>query len=139
MLTISPQMLFFAPQPLTHTIMGLDQYAYTRKGKTQTEIAYWRKHNALQGWMETLWESKGFPRKHKEDSSFNCVELRIVKKDLDQLEKDVVAGKLPKTQGFFFGSDSSENEEYKRDTLEFVANARQLIAEGKRVYYNSWW
>ena len=119
--------------------MGLDQYAYTRKGKTQTEIACWRKHNALQGWMETLWESKGFPRQHKEDFSFNCVELRIVKKDLDQLEKDVVAGNLPKTVGFFFGADSSDDEYYKEKTLEFVANARQLIAEGKRVYYNSWW
>lgn len=119
--------------------MGLDQYAYTRKGKEKQEIAYWRKHNALQGWMERLWESKGFPRKHKEDSSFNCVELRIIKKDLDQLEKDVVAGKLPKTQGFFFGSDSSEDEYCKKKTLEFVADARQAIASGERVYYNSWW
>ena len=36
--------------------MGLDQFAYTTKGKEKEEIAYWRKHNALHGWMENLWE-----------------------------------------------------------------------------------
>ena len=25
------------------------------------ELAYWRKHNRLHGWMEELWESKGKP------------------------------------------------------------------------------
>ena len=60
--------------------MGLDQYAYVagRTGqrdeywnqhdlpedqRTVTkprEIAYWRKHPNLQGWMERLWEEKKF-------------------------------------------------------------------------------
>ena len=33
--------------------MGLDQYAFSEnKDGERTEIAYWRKHNRLQGWME---------------------------------------------------------------------------------------
>jgi len=42
--------------------MGLDQFAYSvdAKGKRE-EIAYWRKHPNLQGWMEALWIEKGYP------------------------------------------------------------------------------
>lgn len=40
--------------------MGLDQYASIRKdGQEDQEIAYWRKHPNLQGWMEQLWREKG--------------------------------------------------------------------------------
>ena len=51
--------------------MGLDQYATARKGEARTddegytyyedskELAYWRKHPSLQGWMEDLWIEKG--------------------------------------------------------------------------------
>ena len=119
--------------------MGLDQYAYTKKGKDKVEIAYWRKHNALQGWMEKLWEEKGRPRQHKEDPSFNCVPLQLNRKNLDRLEKDVLNNELPETRGFFFGSDSREDDGYKQKTLEFVANARQAIANGEKVFYSSWW
>ena len=38
--------------------MGLDMYAYEVSGDTKTEIMYWRKHNALHGWMESLWSTK---------------------------------------------------------------------------------
>ena len=39
-------------------------------------------------------------------------------------------------EGFFFGvSDGSE----KDDDLAFIARARLAIAEGKAVYYDSWW
>ena len=42
--------------------MGLDMYAYIARKKSEDfnsarEIAYWRKHPNLQGWMENLWES----------------------------------------------------------------------------------
>ena len=40
--------------------MGLDMYAYVGT-EGQCELAYWRKHPNLHGWMEKLWESKGKP------------------------------------------------------------------------------
>ena len=119
--------------------MGLDQYAYTKQGKEKQEIAYWRKHNALHGWMENLWEERGCPRQHKNDSSFNCVPLQLSAKHLDRLEKDILANNLPETQGFFFGTDSRDDDHYKQKTLKFIATARQAIKEGKKVFYDSWW
>ena len=46
--------------------MGLDQYAYARpprkrNGDDDEQICEWRKHNRLQGWMQQLWEEKGYP------------------------------------------------------------------------------
>ena len=36
--------------------MGLDQYAYVLREDGETlEIARWRKHPDLHGWMEKLW------------------------------------------------------------------------------------
>jgi hypothetical protein len=56
--------------------------------------------------------------------------------DLDALEQDIRENRLPETEGFFFGaSDGSEID----DDLEFVAKARAALAEGKTVFYRSWW
>lgn len=136
--------------------MGLDQYAYaTDSNDEQEEIAYWRKHNRLQGWMEQLWEDKGSPNSKDSDSQamgdFNCVPLEITQDDLDALEADVCSKALPETGGFFFGDDSfgwttedgeqykGKDYHYKPDDLEFIEKARQAIAEDKKVYYNSWY
>lgn len=46
------------------------------------------------------------------------------------------AGDLPPTIGFFFGqSDGTEMEE----DLLFVTQARDAIARGYTVFYDSWW
>jgi hypothetical protein len=47
-------------------------------------------------------------------------------------------GKLPQTQGFFFGNSQLDEEEVK-DDLEFIRDAREAIAAGEYVYYTSWW
>ena len=53
--------------------MGLDQTAYTKKiNGDHVEIQYWRKHNALDGWMESLWRTKG------NDGQWNCQELELL-------------------------------------------------------------
>ena len=119
--------------------MGLDQFAYAKQGKEKQEIAYWRKHNALHGWMENLWDERGRPRQHKNDLSFNCVPLQLNAKHLDRLEKDILAGDLPETAGFFFGQDSRNDYYYKEKTLAFIATARQAIKDGKKVFYDSRW
>ena len=142
--------------------MGLDQYAYVaaKEGeydqyyeeydadddaKTVTkprEIAYWRKHPNLQGWMENLWKfrllAKGKePKESTWGSSFNGIELELTWEDLEQLEADINEGLLPRTSGFFFGDDSSDY--YKEQDLEFIKQARSEIFCGLRVFYNSSW
>ena len=137
--------------------MGLDMYAYvgtkgqrneyneqegdwdpdTREWKTQgpvtrpREIAYWRKHPNLHGWMQRLWESQG------NDGDFNGDELELTWADLDELEQAVTHGQLPATGGFFFGKDSDEH--YRAQDLEFIKNARAELFLGLKVFYNSSW
>lgn len=122
--------------------MGLDQFAFVRASRPatpvdfdsaedDTELHYWRKHPNLQGWMEKLYRRKG-----GKDESFNCVPVELTGEDLDALEMAVRGNELPETTGFFFGrSDGSEVE----DDLKFIRKAREAIAEGKAVFYYSWW
>ncbi len=122
--------------------MGLDQFAYTVDNNGETEeLAYWRKHPNLQGWMENLWVSKGYPNRHEDDDSgmsqFNCVPLELTHEDLNSLEEAVNNGNMPSTAGFFFGSDSDEH--YKENDLEFIRKAREALDSGLVVMYDSWW
>jgi hypothetical protein len=134
--------------------MGLDMYAYvaakegqqreyyegcgfidgkyTNPNVTQPrEIAYWRKHPNLHGWMKKVWESRG------NSGSFNGDELELTYKDLEVLELDIIAGTLPGTLGFFFGNDADDH--YREQDLEFIKNARAELFMGLKVFYNSSW
>lgn len=148
--------------------MGLDQYAYVaacagqntewwdgaeldpdtrdyRNSKLDKprELAYWRKHPNLQGWMEHLWHKKrnteGNPVVEDADDmgTFNGVELELTWQDIDELEKAVKKRKLPSTQGFFFGNDADQH--YYDQDLEFIKNARAELFLGLKVFYNSSW
>lgn len=140
--------------------MGLDQYAYVaikeksfddyygqaeaEQGKLSRprEIAYWRKHPNLQGWMEQLWlrrlDAQGkTPQEGPLGSGFNGVELELTWADLDVLEQDIREGRLPPTQGFFFGEGSDDH--YREQDLKFVQQARAELFTGLRVFYNSSW
>lgn len=122
--------------------MGLDMTAYTRaKGAEQTtEIQYWRKHNALHGLMEEIWRDKAALRGDDlEGETFNCVELPLNEADIDYIEARVRSSQLPMTEGFFFGNDSRFDDSDKEADLEFIAKAREALAKGEEVYYNSWW
>ncbi len=55
--------------------------------------------------------------------------------DLDRLEEAVRNGRLPKTEGYFFGE--SRLEEIDHD-LAFIAGARNLMRDGWNVFYDSW-
>lgn len=127
--------------------MGLDQYAYAGRftpekqvafknpeGVELKDLAYWRKHSSLQGWMQRLAVEKGFDYA---PDNFNCTPVVLTGEDLDRLEKDVKARALPKTGGFFFGN--GRDGDYYDEDLVFIAKARVLIAEGLTVFYNSWW
>jgi len=123
--------------------MGLDQYATARKGEARTddegytyyedskELAYWRKHPSLQGWMEDLWIEKG------NSGEFNCVDVELTLGDLDSMEEALDENALPETVGFFFGENSEEH--YAEQDREFIVNARAAIKQGYTVVYTSWW
>ena len=147
--------------------MGLDQYAYVaaRAGQNSEwwdgaeldadtrdyrndkvtkprELAYWRKHPNLQGWMESLWkrrmhESNQDIPESEWGSSFNGIELELTAEDLDELERAVKKRKLPATSGFFFGGDSDQR--YYQQDLEFIQAARAELFMGLKVFYNSSW
>jgi hypothetical protein len=136
--------------------MGLDMYAYAgRSGqrgefyeKAQwnedtkefdspvskpVELAYWRKHPSLHGWMEQLWQK----RNPDDMSSFNGIELELTWQDVDDLEQAVRHGQLPFTEGLFFGKPA-DNVYYEED-LKFCVNAKAELFLGLKVFYNSSW
>ncbi len=139
--------------------MGLDQYATARKGEPRKvpqtwtttdadgneeevveyynewddiiELATWRKHPNLQGWMEELWYEKGG------EGEFNCVELELTLENLDALEATLDEETLPETAGFFFGGNADDH--YAEADREFIVQARAAIKQGYTVVYSSWW
>ena len=143
--------------------MGLDQYAYAAASDTQSQefwdnydvntesssvqkpkdLAYWRKHPNLQGWMEQLWIAKGSPGAdtqspyQQESVMFNGVQLELTWEDIEQLERAVKEGRLPQTQGFFFGDPSDDR--YREQDLGFCRAARTELFLGLKVFYNSSW
>ena len=139
--------------------MGLDQYATARKGEphkvpqtwTTTdadgneeeiveyyyewedskELAYWRKHPNLQGWMSDLFYEKGG------EGEFNCQDVELTLEDLDALEESLDDESLPETAGFFFGNNADDH--YVEQDREFIREARAAIKQGYTVVYSSWW
>ena len=130
--------------------MGLDMYAFRVKAEyviddfnirgqdagredDLEELAYWRKHHDLHGWMERLYRSKGGDKE-----SFNCVPVRLTMQDLQLLEHDVLNSRLPETQGFFFGTNPPDEWTMEQD-MKFIVSAKMAITQGDAVYYDSWW
>ena len=123
--------------------MGLDQYATARKGEPQQdaegytyyedaiELAYWRKHPNLQGWMSDLFYEKGG------EGEFNCQDVVLTLEDLDALEESLDDESLPETAGFFFGGNADDH--YAEADREFIVQARAAIKQGYTVTYSSWW
>jgi len=141
--------------------MGLDMYAYVaaRAGQQAEfyegsewdpdhkehrnpnvnkprDIAYWRKHPNLHGWMAQLW-LKREGNALREADNFNGIEMELTAEDLDDLELAVKKRRLPGTSGFFFGSDADKH--YYNDDLKFIQEARAEMFLGLKVFYNSSW
>lgn len=123
-----------------------DEDSNPNPNPTRREIHYWRKHNALHAWMQDLWESRGsrLPDGKAGGSprDFNCVPIELTEEDLKKLEEDIRGRKLEPTDGFFFGGTDYTDEDWdwhEKDDLQFIADARQEIADGGRVFYDSWW
>lgn len=113
--------------------MGLDQQAYTKDKDGQCiSIQDWRKHNALDGWMQNLWVAKGGT------GDWNCAEVELTQKDLDCLKWRTEEDELPETVGFFYGGDSRGCPYRKQETLDFIKEAGKLLSKGEKVYYSAW-
>ena len=150
--------------------MGLDMYAYvaaragqqaeyyegsewndTAKDYVNTkvnkprEIAYWRKHPNLHGWMEQLWRNKKYSVQPTDASApvesdsdmFNGIEIELTAEDLDELERAVTHRQLPATRCFFFGEEADQF--YHDKDLAFIKAARIEMFMGLKVFYNSSW
>lgn len=115
--------------------MGLDAWAFAHApgagDDDRIELAYWRKFNHLQGWMMRLYEERGG------EGDFNCKKLYLEAEDLDRLTADMGKG-LPHQPGFFFGGANIYPKDLET-TKTFIEKARKLLAEGFKVYYDSWW
>jgi hypothetical protein len=100
-------------------------------GDNAVELFYWRKFNALHGWMEQLYRSKKGLR-----VDFNCTTVRLTSEDLDRLERE--ANNLQPVAGFFFGEQTLYPEQLE-SVADFIAKAREALADGKTCWYDSWW
>ena len=107
-----------------------------KKVSKPRELAYWRKHPNLHGWMEKLAERKNLKYDLLYDS-FNGIELELTWEDLDELERTVTHKQLPSTSGFFFGDEADEH--YYDSDLAFIRNAKAELFLGLKVFYNSSW
>jgi hypothetical protein len=133
--------------------LGLDQYARTIPKElvgdievdleqiliipddSVIQLTYWRKFNALHGWMQKLYLEKGGA-----NEEFNCATVRLMSEDLDTLESDAHDKTLEPTAGSFFGdSESPFSDEDRDNVLEFIEQARAAIKSDLAVVYSSWW
>lgn len=124
--------------------MGLDMYAYSVPAEAviddfsfadgeKTEIAYWRKHNALHGWMHEQFVAKGGT------GEFNCQPIRLTEDMLKELRKQIKGRSLKCTKGFFFGGAYEYDDDCAKNDLKFVTEALTIVRSGGAVYYDSWW
>jgi len=87
------------------------------------ELGYWRKHPDLHGYIV----------KNFADGVDECQEIQLRLVDIDQIIGAVVDGKLPTTQGFFFGESGSYwlSREGVTETVKVLAKARQFLLNPK--------
>ena len=149
--------------------MGLDQYAGTMREVSheynrpdgekhierwqQAGPFEWRKHARLQEFMNTLYmERNKLESKWEQDKindgeyvwnpiSWNQIEL--LEDDIDKLEEAINNGysRYFCDGGFFWGHEFQEEaaKDYKEKDLEFVAFAREALADGDTVVYECSW
>lgn len=118
--------------------MGLDMYLYE---KQVHEIAYWRKANAIHGWII-----------NHTNAIDDCTPISLTKQDLIDLrdtclqvletnDADYAEEMLPPTAGFFFGSNEI-NEYYWsdiRDTVDKLNTALEQSVDDAMFEYQASW
>ena len=131
--------------------MGLDQYAHIRNKKIDFDKVYsddykpqrdgfvWRKHARLQTFMQ----NKFFERNPKASVDFNCEELIIDKKIIEELRQEIKSGYHQSfcEGGFFWGHQFQEEavKEYQKQDLEFCDWVLTELEKGNKVVYSCSW
>ena len=118
--------------------MGLDMYLYE---KQVHEVAYWRKANAIHGWII-----------NNSGAVDNCTPIHLTKQDLIQLRDDcqkvldegtaeTAMKLLPPTEGFFFGSNNIDEWYWEdiKDTIEKLNTALEQSVDDAMFEYQASW
>jgi hypothetical protein len=121
--------------------MGLDMYLY-RKGKENQdlkEVGYWRKANAIHGWIVTNVQNGVDNCQYYEFPLEKIVELYFLCKKITKNPTEKNFNLLPTTQGFFFGNTIIDDYylEYIKDTEKILEKILKKPNE-KYVYGSSW-
>jgi len=156
--------------------MGLDQYAFSVNPEEwvlyqgdntydfdRKELAYWRKHNRLQSWIEQVWLTRGHTQEQLTNGDCNCEFIELSLEDIEKLEEDVITLALPEipspNKRLFFGQDSYSPVstgidvadltvqsipnpfpyyDYETDR-QFVTDAKVELSKGNIILYWMWW
>ena len=96
-------------------------------------FAYWRKHSDLHVWMWSRYKLKG--GREADFREFNMVTVEVTTEDLDRLSECLAMWELlGDAEPFFYNTTAEQAETDER----FIENARQHIANGERIFYDSW-
>jgi hypothetical protein len=112
-------------------MMGLDMYmrAINTTTGNEEELAYWRKVNELQGYMERHYNQENVERTFLDEK-----ELSTILDDLNNnFDEEFVA-----TKGFFYG-DFAMSDDERRYTINAFQEALEYAKDGWKVYYTCWY
>ena len=107
-----------------------------KKKATEMEIAYWRKHPNLHGYIVQAF-NKGVD---------DCTPIELTPKDLNQIADAIEKDELPYTNGCFFGS-SEDHKERKKENIKIFRDAsawldKKLVAKNGdwfSIHYEASW
>ena len=118
--------------------MGLDMYLYE---KQVHEVAYWRKANAIHGWII-----------NHADVVDDCTPISLTKQDLYDLREvclkvldahteEVALDLLPPAEGFFFGSNYIDEWYWDnvQDTVTKLNEALEQSVDDAMFEYQASW
>ena len=83
-----------------------------KKKATEMEIAYWRKHPNLHGYIVQAFN----------EGKDDCRPIELTPKDLNQIADAIEKNELPYTEGCFFGS-SEDHEGGKKENIKIFRDA----------------
>lgn len=120
--------------------MGLDMYLYREgKNKKLKEVGYWRKANAIHGWIVTNVQDGEDDCNDYDFPLEKMVELYSLCKQILKNPCPENYSLLPITRGFFFGNCIIDDYylEYLNDTVKILKKC--LKNPDKRYIYGSSW
>ena len=119
--------------------MGLDMYLYE---KQVHEVAYWRKANAIHGWIVSNFAEMGDDCTPINLTKENLIQLRdICSEVLIAYTEEKAMELLPPASGFFFGSTAVDEWYWEdiKDTIEKLNTALEQSVDDAMFEYQASW